>query len=306
MYNALGERFMSRYDPQRMERSTRDIVARAGYIEIQAGRGTPSGAILLDVSHLGAEFVERNFPGMVQRCREAGFDLAREPVEVSPTAHFHMGGARIDPWCRTNLEGLFVAGEDAGGVHGANRLGGNGVAESTVFGARAGDFVADYVKERGQPALREAQIEEATAEAIKPFSSEGGEDLFLLRRELEELMWEKVGVVRSGKELGEALEHLGVLWERAQHAPVKGDPRYNPQWQEYLNLRSLLTVARLTALSALSRTESRGSHYRTDFPERDDANWLRNICIQRDEAGEPRLWTEPVVLSRLTPDQVKA
>ena len=151
LVNNLGERFMERYDHERMERSTRDLVSRAGYMEIQAGRATPDGAVMLDVSHLGAEFVETTFPGMVERCREVGFDLARAPVKVSPTAHFHMGGARIDAACRTNLEGLFVAGEDSGGVHGANRLGGNGVAESLVFGALAGDAMAGFATQRGQP-----------------------------------------------------------------------------------------------------------------------------------------------------------
>ena len=134
LLNAQGERFMERYDPERMERSTRDMVSRAGYLEIQAGRGTPDGAVYLDVSHLGAEFVVRSFPGMVARCREVGFDLAREPVKVSPTAHFHMGGVRIDEMCRSSLDRLFVAGEDSGGVHGANRLGGNGVADPPFLG----------------------------------------------------------------------------------------------------------------------------------------------------------------------------
>ena len=156
MRNSEGERFMERYDPERMERSTRDLVSRAAYMEIQAGRGTEDGAVLLDVSHLGAEFVEATFPGMADRCREVGYDLARGPVRVSPTAHFHMGGARIDADCLSNLEGLFVSGEDAGGVHGANRLGGNGVAESTVFGGIAGDAMAGYVAGRVQPSLSPA------------------------------------------------------------------------------------------------------------------------------------------------------
>jgi succinate dehydrogenase / fumarate reductase flavoprotein subunit/fumarate reductase flavoprotein subunit len=141
---------MARYDPARLERSTRDVVARAGYLEIMAGRGTPEGGILLDVSHLGAAAVQRQFPGMVERCRDFGMDLRREPVPVSPTAHFHMGGVAIDVDCRSNPDGLFVAGEDAGGVHGANRLGGNGVAESTVFGARAGDEAARVAGRRAR------------------------------------------------------------------------------------------------------------------------------------------------------------
>src|SRR5205809_980987 len=146
LFNGPGERYMQRYDSERQERSTRDRVSRASYMEIMAGRGTENGAVWIDVSHLGAEFVEKNFAGMRDRCLRIGFDLARERVEVAPTAHFNMGGIRINLDGFTNLEGLFAAGEDASGVHGANRLGGNGVAESTVYGARVGDAVAKWVK----------------------------------------------------------------------------------------------------------------------------------------------------------------
>src|SRR3954471_23601829 len=145
LFNGKGERYMEKYDPERKERSTRDRVSRAGYMEIAEGRGTENGGVWIDVSHLGAKFVEENFEGMRERCLRIGFDLARERVEVCPTAHFNMGGIRINRDCFTNLEGLFAAGEDACGVHGANRLGGNGVAESTVFGARAGDAVAAWL-----------------------------------------------------------------------------------------------------------------------------------------------------------------
>ncbi|MGH7661526.1 MAG: FAD-binding protein, partial [Vulcanimicrobiaceae bacterium] len=137
LLNAQGERFMKRYDPERMERSTRDVVSRSSYIEIMEGRGSPGGGVYIDASHLGADFIAKTFPGMVRRCAEVGYDLTRGPVEVTPTAHFHMGGVAIDDRCNTAIPGLLVAGEDAGGVHGANRLGGNGVAESCVFGARA-------------------------------------------------------------------------------------------------------------------------------------------------------------------------
>src|SRR6266487_801848 len=146
LFNGQGERYMERYDPEKMERSTRDRVSRASYMEVMAGRGTANGGVWIDVSHLGAEFVEKNFTGMRDRCLRIGFDLAREKVEVFPTAHFNMGGIRINRDGFTNLEGLFAAGEDSSGVHGANRLGGNGVAESTVYGARVGDAVAAWVK----------------------------------------------------------------------------------------------------------------------------------------------------------------
>ncbi|MGH7266989.1 MAG: FAD-dependent oxidoreductase, partial [Candidatus Rokuibacteriota bacterium] len=163
LFNAAGERFMARHDPVRLERSTRDVVARASYLEISSGRGTPEGGVRLDVSHLGAEFVERHFRGMVRRCRDFGLDLARRPVPVMPTAHFLMGGAVIDAECRTPVEGLFAAGEDTGGVHGANRLGGNGVAESTVFGGIAGDVMADWVAGRPRPAISPRDAAERAA-----------------------------------------------------------------------------------------------------------------------------------------------
>src|SRR3989449_9701874 len=149
--NGRGERFMERYDPRRMERSTRDLVARAAFLEVAEGRGTPNGAVWIDVSHLGVEVVETNFRGMVKRCRDFGRDLARGPVEVGPTTHFMMGGVVIDTACRTAIEGLFAAGEDTGGVHGANRLGGNGVAESTLFGGIAGDVMAEAGAGRPPP-----------------------------------------------------------------------------------------------------------------------------------------------------------
>ena len=160
LFNGLGERYMERYDPEKMERATRDVISRSSYMEIMAGRGTPSGGVYIDVSHLDHDFVERSFPGMVERCHDYGFDLVHDRVEVSPSAHYQMGGVAIDVDCRTSIECLFAAGEDAGGVHGANRLGGNGVADSIVFGGRAGDSMADFVAGRELPAVSDAQVRE--------------------------------------------------------------------------------------------------------------------------------------------------
>ena len=301
MFNQQGERFMERYDPQRMERSTRDLVSRAGYMEIEAGRATTDGAVLLDVSHLGAEFVESTFPGMVERCREVGFDLARAPVKVSPTAHFHMGGARIDQECCTNLEGLFVAGEDSGGIHGANRLGGNGVAESLVFGTLAGDAMAGFASQRGQPILDHTEIETAITWSLQPFARETGGNIFGIRREIEELMWSHGGLVRSGPGLHQCLDQLGFIGERAAQAPVSGAREYHPGWQEWLNVQSILTVAQLTCESALARRESRGSHYRSDFPELGGADWLHNVLVQNPPGGAPKLWFNEVRFPRIDP-----
>ena len=304
LFNAEGERFMKRYDPDRMERSTRDQVARGAYLEIMAGRGTHSGGVLLDISHLGAGFVERTFPGMVDRVKDIGKDLAREPIEVSPTAHFHMGGVRIDRDCRSNLEGLFVAGEDAGGVHGANRLGGNGVAESTVFGARAGDAAASFVSECNLSAVDDAQVNAVWQETIRPFSLSDGEDAYRLRRELKLLTWEKIGVVRSREQLLHGIQQLDEMKDRAERIKVKGSRQYNMDWNEALNVRNLITVARMVAQSALIREESRGSHYRSDFPKTDNDNWLKNILLIRDGKEVIRLYSKAVMFSRIPQEEI--
>jgi succinate dehydrogenase/fumarate reductase flavoprotein subunit len=298
--NALGERFMERYDPERKERSTRDLVSRASYLEIAAGRGTPQGGVLLDVSHLGADFIWKNFQGMVERCLDFGTDLREQPVEVSPTAHFHMGGVRIDTDCRSGVPGLFVAGEDAGGVHGANRLGGNGVAESTVFGARAGDAVANVACESGQLQPDRRFAEQVATQAEAHLGRERGENAFHLRQRLEDLMWGKVGVVRSGPGLEAAIQELAELKDRAGRLATPGGRRLNWAWAEALDLHNMLLVAEMTACSALRRTESRGSHYRTDFPERDDSAWLKNVHLGRQDE-KLLVWDEPVVFSRLDP-----
>src|SRR5947199_212942 len=181
--NGRGERYMERYDPARMERSTRDLVARASFLEVTEGRGTPNGGVWIDVSHLGAEVVERNFRGMVRRCRDFGRDLARGPVEVGPTTHFMMGGVVVDTACRTAIEGLFAAGEDTGGVHGANRLGGNGVAESTVFGGIAGDVMADFVAGRATSRHGDVAVG-AVIERLTATLERRGGDLYGLLREM--------------------------------------------------------------------------------------------------------------------------
>src|SRR5690349_18801511 len=213
---------MERYDATRLERSTRDLVSRASFLEVMEGRGTPNGGVWIDVSHLGAEVVERNFRGMVRRCRDFGRDLARGPVEVGPTAHFMMGGVVVDPDCRTSLEGLFAAGEDAGGVHGANRLGGNGVADSIVYGGRAGDSMADFVTGRAIPPVSEAWIRELGERWAAPLARDKGENVFELRRELEDVMWEKIGVVRNGADLERGVAALTDLRCRAENVKAAG------------------------------------------------------------------------------------
>ncbi|MEW6305376.1 MAG: FAD-binding protein [Verrucomicrobiota bacterium] len=300
LFNGQGERYMERYDPQRKERSTRDLVSRAAYLEITAGRGTPNSAVWLDVSHLGAPFVETNFEGMRERCLRIGVDLARERIEVSPTAHFNMGGVRINRDGFTSLEGLFAAGEDASGVHGANRLGGNGVAESTVFGARVGEAVAQWVKTAKQGELVRDQIAAAQTEAGRFLQSKPGENAFALREELGRLMWNHAGIVRDGAKLRAALDALRQFAQRAAQITAPGGRAFNLAWQQALDVRNLLLASDLIARSALLREDSRGAHYRADFPSTDNARWLQNIYTMRDTSGA-KLWPEPVKLPRLQP-----
>jgi succinate dehydrogenase / fumarate reductase flavoprotein subunit/fumarate reductase flavoprotein subunit len=300
LFNGEMERYMATYDSQRLERSTRDVVSRSSYLELMAGRGSPHGGVYIDVSHLGARFVEENFPGMVERCRDVGFDLAREPVEVSPTAHYLMGGVRMDTTCRSNLDGLFVAGEDSCGVHGANRLGGNGVACSTVFGAIAGDHMAAYVQDQALPEISDAEVQGTIARLLSPFERASGEDVYVLRDELKTLMWEQAGLVRCAADLEMARSALAQLGERATQVQVSGVPRLNAEWQTWLDLDSMLTVSQLIVASAQARQESRGSHYRSDYPEANDAQGLCNVYVQQEDA-QMCVWTEAVAFSHLQP-----
>jgi succinate dehydrogenase/fumarate reductase flavoprotein subunit len=303
LVNGLGERFMARYDPARMERSTRDLVARASFLEVAEGRGTPNGGVWIDVSHLGADVVERNFRGMVRRCRDFGRDLARSPVEVGPTTHFMMGGVVIDSACRTTVEGLFAAGEDTGGVHGANRLGGNGVAESTVFGGIAGDRMAEFVAGRAQPRLGVSAGAEAADALAAPLGGDGpagAARLYALQRLLRDVMWNRAGLVRDGAGLREALDVVDRVAGGLEGLAVGGGPAYNLAWQDWLNLRNMAVAARLIASSALARQESRGAHYRADFPEATTAP-LYTVRLRRGRRGV-ETWTQPVELSRAEPE----
>ena len=298
LFNGLGERYMQRYDPVKLERATRDVISRSSYLEIMAGRGTPSGGVYIDVSHLDHDLVKRSFPGMIERCHDYGFDLVYDRVEVSPSAHYQMGGVAIDVDCRTNLERLFVAGEDAGGVHGANRLGGNGVADSIVYGGRAGDSMADFVAGRSLPLISESQITQLAVYWTTPLRASDGENVFALRTELEDVMWEKVGVVRDGPALEAGVSKLKNLQDRAGNVRARGPAASNPEWNEAMNLINLCIVGEMVARSANVRTESRGAHYRQDYPE-PDPKWLKNIYLEPDGTNM-KFTTRPVEFTRLS------
>jgi succinate dehydrogenase / fumarate reductase flavoprotein subunit/fumarate reductase flavoprotein subunit len=277
------------------------VVARASYLEITQGRGTPSGGVLLDISHLGAEQIEARFKGMLERTRLIGSDLATGPVEVCPTAHFHMGGVVIDTDGATSVAGLFVAGEDAGGVHGANRLGGNGVAESIVYGARSGDGAAAVIADRALYLPSRESVEASLARACAPLGG-SGQHVANLSDRLKDVMWEHCGLVRTGAGLRNARGFIDVLEDEARTASVPSSPRYNVAWQQVLDLQNQLTAARLVVESALVREESRGAHYRSDYPQRNDAEWLRTVFVRASESCEHvESTTRPVELTRLEP-----
>ncbi|MEP6998789.1 MAG: FAD-binding protein [Betaproteobacteria bacterium] len=273
LLDGQGERFMHNYDP-RAERATRDIVSRAIDAEMRAGRTTPHGGVWLSMAHLGAENVRRQFKGMVERCGDCGFDLAGGRVEVVPTAHYMMGGVEFAVDCTTALPGLFVAGEDSGGVHGANRLGGNGVANSTVFGAIAGDAMAAWVTREGAFRLADtALVQDALDRAETPFGRGAGGDLEAIRERLFTVMWDGAGIVRDQAGLEHAAATLSALAGEldAYSLPAGARERaFNLSWQDWLDLESLVGVSRAIVAAAVARRESRGAHFRADYPATGD------------------------------------
>lgn len=306
LYNGEDERFMEKYAPEEMERATRDIVSIASYKEIMAGRGSPNGGVWLDATHLGAEHVEELFPGMCERTRNVGMPLSETRVEVSPTSHYHMGGVRIDPDCSTALPGLFVAGEDAGGAHGANRLGGNGVVDSTVLGKVAGQSVAAFLDGRSRPAIDEDQVQDVVDRVTAPLNRDDGEDVYALRDELEETMWEDVGVVRTGEQLERGIQRLAGIRSRLDDVAVGGGRRYNLEWHEFMDVENLAIAAEMVARSALYREESRGAHYREEYPDRKvEEGWLENVCLRKD-GEEMTVWSEAVEFTRLDVEEHEA
>ncbi len=302
LLNGNGERFMHRYDAAG-ERATRDVVSRAIDTEIRAGNGTPMGGVYIQMHHLGAENVAALFPGMVKRCADSGFDLAGGRVEVVPTAHYLMGGVEFDADCRTAIPGLFAAGEDCGGVHGANRLGGNGVANSTVFGGIAGESMAAWAARRATWAdCDETAVEQAIARAEAPFALKPG-DLGALREKIWRTMWDDVGVVRSRAALERGLAALDEHAEELRSIGLAdGERAFNLTWHDWLNLDSLITVSRVIATAALAREDSRGAHYREDHPETGDLNATRYVQVAL-EGERVTLDTVPVEFSIVSPGE---
>ena len=282
--NKSGERFMERYDPKRMELSTRDVVARSIYTEVKEGRGTEHGGAYLDISHKPAEYVKKKLPSMYHQFKElADVDITAGPMEVGPTMHYMMGGIRVEAeTAQSSLPGLFAAGEAAAGLHGANRLGGNSLSDLLVFGRRAGLAAAQHAKEVSAPRLDEGQISAGETEALSPFQRQGGENPYAVHRDLQTVMQNLVGIFRVREDLEKALVELAKLKERAAHTSIEGSRMFNPGWHMALDLKSMLTVSEAVTRSALVREESRGAHSRIDFPEL-SAEWgKKNNVIWHD------------------------
>jgi fumarate reductase flavoprotein subunit len=302
LINGQGRRFMADYDPA-LERATRDVVSRAIYAEMRAGRTTRHGGVHIGMAHLGPDRIRRQFKGMVERCADCGFDLAGGLVEVVPTAHYVMGGVVCDVEMATEMEGLFVAGEDAGGVHGANRLGGNGVANSTVFGGIAGEVMAERVR-RGLDfrAPDEDVLGDEAARAEAPFAKPAG-NLQELREKLLDAMWHNAGVIRDAAGLGRAIAEIDVIEADLLATGIGATGRaFNMTWHDWLNLRSLVETSRVIAQSALRRENSRGAHWREDFPEPGELA-TSTFTVARQAADGLEITHEPVIFSRVKPGQ---
>ena len=292
--NALGERFMARYDPERMELSARDRVALANYTEIAQGRGGPSGGVFLDITHLGKDAILEKLPRMYRQFLEYQMlDISQKPMEVAPTAHYSMGGVAVDPDTHaTDVAGLYAAGEIAAGLHGANRLGGNSLAETVIFGRRAGEAAARYSASR-DVALRARDVVRAADQELSGFIRHGRQFARPLQRALRDTMWETCGVVRDQAGLQRGLERLAELRRLAADVDVRPTSEGYADLAHALDLRASLAAAEATLLGALARTESRGAHQRRDHPELNPA--LRvNFQARLDGTGRLAVDARPV------------
>jgi len=284
---------------------TRDHVARCINREIKAGRGSPHGGVFLDIAWIkrklpnAPEHIKRKLPAMYHQFKElAGVDITQQPMEVGPTTHYMMGGIRVDPDSQmSSIAGLFAAGECAAGLHGANRLGGNSLSDLLVFGKRAGEYAARFAKQHGTARVDESQVEAAGRRALAPLERVdpgGGAGPYQVQHELQGMMQDLVGIVRTGPEIARALEGLDALRARAERVGVTGNREYNPGWHTALDLPHLLIVSEAIARSALERTESRGAHFRDDFPSKDESLGKVRMVVKRGVDGRMALTRVPV------------
>ena len=319
--NSEGKRFMFNYIPEFFKAETaetekeadawyedkknrrtpdllpRDEVARAINAEVKAGRGTSHGGVFLDIaSRRPAEYIKRRLPSMYHQFRElADVDITKEAMEVGPTCHYFMGGVRVDAdTTAATVPGLFAAGEVAAGLHGANRLGGNSLSDLVVFGRRAGLYAAEYAKGlKGSLTVDTAQVESIAQELLIPFNGKGGENPYTIHAELQDCMQNLVGIIRTEKELKQALDKLATFKQRLTKVSVEGNRQYNPGWHLALDLYSMLAVSEAVTLAAIERKESRGGHTRDDYPKTDPKFAKVNVVVRKSK-GELRISQEPL------------
>ena len=302
LLNARGDRFMFDYDSAG-ERATRDVVSRGIYAEMRKNNDPDLVGMYISMSHLGPDIVRKKFKGMVKRCADCGFDLAGGKVEVVPTAHYFMGGVVVDTDTRTAIEGLYVAGEDAGGAHGSNRLGGNGVANSTVYGGVAGDTMGMDI--RTMNALRdpdEAALSAEIERAQRPFAKKPGR-IQPLRQELQQAMWEDVGLIRSAVGMERGLTRIAEIKDELQDTGVDASSlAFNLSWHDWLNMASLTEISEVIAKAGLVRENSRGAHFRVDFPEPGDME-SSDFTVARQSGEDVEVTREPVQFTIVRPGE---
>jgi fumarate reductase flavoprotein subunit len=302
LLNGDRERFMHLYDP-RGERATRDIVSRGMYDQMRQGKVSPGGGLYISMAHLDPEMVRTMFKGMVERCADCGFDLVSGLVDIVPTAHYMMGGVVFRTDCTTDLPGLFVAGEDSGGVHGANRLGGNGVANSTVFGGIAGDSIPAWLDaNRGYREPDRAALDAAIARCRSPLARRPG-NLAALRERLYDLMWDDVGIIRDAQGLARAERALDELESELDATGISdANLAFNLTWHDWLNMKNLLLVSKAIRFAAMAREDSRGAHFRSDFPDVRDLANSQYTCVTWQD-GRFGCSTRPVAFTRVKPGE---
>jgi succinate dehydrogenase / fumarate reductase flavoprotein subunit len=277
-------------------------VARCIVREIKEGRGSPHHGVFLDIAWIkkkisnSEDHIKKKLPGMYHQFKKlADIDITKEPMEIGPTTHYMMGGIRVDADTQmSTIPGLFAAGECAAGLHGANRLGGNSLSDLLVFGKRAGDYAARFAKENSVGTIDEKQIIDASRWALEPFERDKGDSPFDLQFALQEMMQQLVGIVRTETEMLRAKEHLRLMHQRAANVRVTGNREFNPGWHTALDLYNMLTVSEAITIAALERKESRGAHFRDDYPQKDEKSGKFNLVIKKNTDGELTIRQEPI------------
>jgi succinate dehydrogenase / fumarate reductase, flavoprotein subunit len=281
---------------------TRDHIARCIVREIKEGRGSPHGGVYLDIAWIkerlpdAAEHIKRKLPSMYHQFKQlADIDITEQPMEVGPTTHYIMGGVHVDPDTQmSRVPGLFAAGECAAGINGANRLGGNSLSDLLVFGKRAGEFAARFAKDNTPGKIDNDRIDIVARQALAPFERDGGENPYEVQRDLQELMQDNVGIVRTESEMQHAFSELQKLKQRADRSGVVGHREFNPGWHTALDLKNLLTVSEATTLAAIERKESRGAQFREDYPNKEERFAKVNTMISKADDGSMRVRLDPL------------